>query len=400
MTDLSGDEARRIALAAQGFAEPKPSGRIDIRHLRRVMSRVELLQIDTVNVLVRAHYMPLFARLGPYPMSLLDEAVYERRELFEAWAHAASLARVERYPLLRRRMEGDRRYRWMRRWADQNARYVNAILDEVRRRGPITAAELEDPGRRGGDFWVRTQGKVALEWLFLEGAVLCAARPNFARAYDLAERVLPREVVQRAAPDEEDAQRELLLLGASAYGVGTASDLADYYRLPVQQARKLLPGLVEEGRLREVSVEGWKQRAYLHPEAQTPRAINARALLTPFDSLIWDQNRRRTERLFGFRYVLEIYLPEKRRQFGYYVLPFLLGDRLVARVDLKADRQRGSLRVNAAYVEDGEVERLVAGQLAEELALMARWLGLEDITVGRRGNLSAQLRKALGGRAR
>ena len=162
MTDLSGDEARRIALAAQGFAEPKPSGRIDIRHLRRVMSRVELLQIDTVNVLVRAHYMPLFARLGSYPMSLLDEAVYERRELFETWAHAASLARVERYPLLRRRMEGDRRYRWMRRWADQNARYVHAILDEVRRRGPITAAELEDPGRRGGECWVRTQGKVAL----------------------------------------------------------------------------------------------------------------------------------------------------------------------------------------------------------------------------------------------
>ena len=398
MTDLSRDEARRIALAAQGFAEPKPSGRIDIRHLRRVMSRVELLQIDTVNVLVRAHYLPLFARLGPYPMSLLDEAVYERRELFEAWAHAASLARVERYPLLRRRMEGDRRYRWMRRWADRNARYVNAILDEVRRRGPITAAELEDPGRRGDDFWVRTEGKVALEWLFLEGTLLCAARPNFARAYDLAERVLPREVLERPAPDEQDAQRELLLLGARAYGVGTANDLADYYRLPVQQARKLLPGLVEEGKLREVTIEGWNQRAYLYPEAQTPRAINARALLTPFDSLIWDRNRRRTERLFGFRYVLEIYLPEKRRQFGYYVLPFLLGDRLVARVDLKADRQRGRLRVNAAYVEDGEVERLVAGQLAEELALMARWLGLEDITVARRGNLSAQLRKALGGR--
>ena len=392
--DLSLSEARRITLAAQGFAVPRPAGRIDIRHVRRVVSHVELLQIDTVNVLVRAHYMPLFSRLGPYPMSLLDDAAYARRELFETWAHAASLARVERYPLLRRRMDGDRRYRWMRRWAEQNARYVDAILDEVRRRGPITAAELEDPGRRGGEFWVRTQGKVALEWLFLEGAVLVAARPNFARVYDLAERVLPREVLERTAPDEPDAQRELLLLGARAYGVGTASDLADYYRLPVQRARKLLPGLVEEGKLHEVSVEGWKERAYLHPEAQTPRAIDARALLTPFDSLIWDQNRRRTERLFGFRYVLEIYLPEQQRRYGYYVLPFLLGDRLVARVDLKADRRGRKLLVKAAYVEEGESERMVAGHLAAELALLARWLELDKVQVERRGDLAPALARA------
>ena len=364
--DLSLSEARRIALAAQGFDRPRSAGRIDIRHVRRVVSHVELLQIDTVNVLVRAHYMPLFSRLGPYPMSLLDDAAYARRELFETWAHAASLARVERYPLLRRRMDGDRRYQWMRRWAEQNARYVDAVLDEVRRRGPITAAELEDPGRRGGEFWVRTQGKVALEWLFLEGAVLVAARPNFARVYDLAERVLPREVLERTAPDEPDAQR------------------------------KLLPGLVEEGKLHEVSVEGWKERAYLHPEAQTPRAIDARALLTPFDSLIWDQNRRRTERLFGFRYVLEIYLPEQQRRYGYYVLPFLLGDRLVARVDLKADRRGRKLLVKAAYVEEGESERMVAGHLAAELALLARWLELDKVQVERRGDFASALARAVG----
>ncbi|MEX0786076.1 MAG: crosslink repair DNA glycosylase YcaQ family protein [Dehalococcoidia bacterium] len=396
MADLSNDEARRIALGAQGFAEARPSGRVDIRHLRRVMAKIELLQIDTVNVLVRAHYMPLFARLGPYPMSLLDEAVYQRRELFETWAHVASIAPVERYPLLRHRMDGGLHHNW-ERWAQANSAYVDAVLDEVRRRGPITAGELEDPGPRGGVFWVRTAGRTALDYLFRKGAVMIAGRSNFTRAYDLTERVLPRELLEREPPAEEAAQREMLLHSARAYGIGTAAELADYYRLRVPAAKALLRDLVREDALREVSVEGWKEPAYLHPDARTPRAINARALLAPFDSLIWDQNRKRTERLFGFRYVLEIYLPEKQREYGYYVYPFLLGDRLVARVDLKADRKRGRLQVKAAYVEDGEDERAVAGELAKELALMAEWLGLERVEVGRRGNLARELGRTVNG---
>lgn len=404
MADLSNDEARLIALAAQGFADARPSGRIDIRHLRRVIDRVELLQIDTVNVLVRAHYMPLFARLGPYPMSLLDEAVYERRELFETWAHVASIARVERYPLLRHRMDGrthesDASYRAWDRWAQANAEYIDAVLEEVRRRGPITAGELEDPGERRGAFWARTAGRSALDYLFRTGRVMIAARPKFQRTYDLTERVIPREVLERPAPDEEAAQREMLMLGARAYGVGTAADLADYYRLRVPVAKKLLRELTSEGALREVGVEGWKEPAYLHPDARSPRAIDARALLAPFDSLIWDQNRRRTERLFGFRYVLEIYVPENKREFGYYVYPFLLGDRLVGRADLKADRKRGRLQVKAAYVEEGENARRVGGELAEELSLMAAWLGLERVEVGRKGNLARELAGRVKGQA-
>jgi hypothetical protein len=364
------------------------------------MSRIELLQIDTVNVLVRAHYMPLFSRLGPYPMSLLNEAVYERRELFETWAHVASIAPVARYPLLRHRMDGRSHhsaasFRAWERWARANAGYIDAVLEEVRRRGPLTAAELEDPGRRGGVFWVRTQGRNALDYLFRTGALMIAARLNFARAYDLTERLLPRELLDAPAPDATEAERALLMLGARAYGIGTAADLADYYRLPLKRTRELLPGLVAEGRLREVSVEGWREPAYLHPEARTPRRVDARALLAPFDSLIWDQNRRRTERLFGFQYLLEIYVPEKKRQWGYYVLPFLLGDRLVARADLKADRKAGGLLVQSAYVEEGEEPRSVAGELAEELSFMAQWLGLERIEVRRKGDLAGELSKAV-----
>lgn len=396
MTDLSRDEARRIALAAQGFAEPRPRGRVDIRHLRRVVSNVQLLQIDTVNVLVRAHYTPLFSRLGPYPTSLLDDAVYQRRELYETWAHVASLAPVAHHPLLRDRMDGPAAERW-RRWAQQHARYVDAVLDEVRRRGPITAGELEDPGgRRGSTFWVRSEGRLALDWLFRTGAVMIAARPNFERSYDLTERVLPGPIRGRPTPDRDTAARELLLLAARAHGVGTAGDLADYYRLPLRRARDLLSGLVDEGQLRRVTVEGWKGHAYLHPEAHAPRAIDHRALLTPFDSLVWV--RERTERLFDFRYRIEIYVPEKQRAFGYYVLPFLLGDRLVGRVDLKADRAKGVLLVRGAFVEDGEDARAVARELAAELRLMADWLGLEDVKAARRGNLAASLGKALASR--
>ncbi len=393
MTDLSRDEARRIAVAAQGFADPRPAGRVDIRHLRRILRRVGLLQIDSVNVLVRSHYLPLFSRLGPYPVSLLDDAVYRRRELFETWAHVASLVPVEVYPLLRYRMDGGVPWKRLGRWVQGNGRYIDAVLDEVRRKGPLSPAELEDPGGRAGPWWGWSKGKNAMEWHFRKGRVMVHDRRNFERVYDLTERILPRRVLVGDALDEAKAQRALLLLAARSCGVGIARDLADYYRLPLPRARELLRELASAGTLREVRVEGWREPAYMLPDARLPRSVAAHALLSPFDSLIWE--RSRTERLFAFHYRIEVYLPERKRQYGYYVLPYLLGDRLAARVDLKADRARSLLLVKGAFVEREEDPPVVARELATELRLMAEWLRLEDVSAARRGNLSVQLREAL-----
>lgn len=392
--DLSLDEARRMALAAQGFARPRPSGRVDIRALRRVIDDIGLLQIDSVNVVVRSHYMPLFSRLGAYPMSLLDDATYKRRELFEAWAHVASLVPVDCYPLLRHQMHSEvPQWRNFRKWAEANKEYVDAVLEEVRERGPLTPKDLEDPGTRRGTWWMRSKGKTALEWHFRCGNLMAHSRPNFERVYDITERVLPKEVLAKPATPEREAQREFLVLSARHHGVGTARDLADYYRLPITRSRELLHELAEEGALREVRVEGWKELAYAHPDAKAPRSIKGRALLTPFDPIVWE--RSRAKRLFDFEYQIEIYVPEKKREYGYYVMPFLLDGELVGRVDLKADRKAGKLHAKGVFIEEGRDERRVAQELAEELRLMAEWLELDGVRVGRRGNLAGALRKAL-----
>ena len=393
MADFSSSEARRIALGAQGFADPRPRGRIDIRHLRRVVDRIGLIQIDSVNVAVRSHYMPLFSRLGPYPMSLLDDAVYGRKELFETWAHEASFVPVKHYPLFRQRMQHAEPWRRIARFAKKYPGYLDAVLEEVRSRGALAASELEDPGSRTGPWWGQGKGKVALEWHFSRGAVCVCERRNFARVYDLTERVLPPEALNGLAPDIDGSQRELLLLSARSHGVGTARDLADYYRLSIPRSRELLRELVSEGALREVNVEGWRDPAYLHPEARVPRGVEAQALLTPFDSLIWERDR--TERVFDFHYRIEIYVPQKKRRYGYYVMPFLLDEALAARVDLKADRAKSRLLVKAAYLEEGQDAGRVSGALAGELRLMAEWLGLEEVRVGRKGDLASELRSAL-----
>ena len=399
--DLSKVEARRIALAAQGFAEARPSGRVDIRHVRRVMSRIGMLQVDTVNVVTRSHYLPLFSRLGPYSMSLLDDAVYRRRELFEAWAHVACILPIEHYPLLRDRMDGYtmdsnedfKRYRYWAQWAEANSTYVTKVFDEVTQRGPIAVRELEEPGQRRGEFWLTSEGKMALQWLFLTGRIMIGQRTNFARSYDITERVVPPRILESPTPDAAEARRTLLLMAARSHGVGTARDLADYYRMPVIASRKVLDELAREGALRKVSVEGWRDPGYLHPEAKMPRTVNARALLTPFDSLVWERDR--TERIFGFRYRIEIYTPEAKREYGYYVLPFLLGDRLAGRVDLKADRQNSLLLVRGAHVEPGMQPNIVSESLAIDLLEMARWLSLDGITVEKRGALAPRLKRAL-----
>ena len=391
--DLSLSQARRIALAAQGLAAPRPTGRVDVRHLRRVMDRVGIIQIDSVNVVVRSHYLPLFSRLGPYPMRLLDDFAYRRGELFEYWGHVASFLPVRHYPLLRHRMDSAVARHRTRTLREHEPEYVDAVLDQVRARGPLTVSDLDDPGDRTGPWWGYGKGKIALEWHFQTGALTVRERRNFARVYDLPERVFSDSVLSAPAPDAANAQREMMRLASRSLGVATIGDLADYYRIPLPRARERVRELLDAGELDAVTVEGWRQPAYLHPAAKLPRRVDARALLSPFDSLIW--SRERTERLFGFRYRVEIYVPAARRVFGYYVLPFLLGDELVARVDLKSDRQAAVLRVQSAFVEDGRDEQRVTAALAVELRSMAGWLELDGVSVGRRGNLAGELGRAI-----
>src|SRR4051794_13201785 len=399
---LSGAQARRIALAAQGFAEPRPTGAVTARHLRRVLDRVVILQIDSVNVFSRAHYLPLFARLGPYPRPALDQLTGyvpkpKKPAMFEYWAHAASLVPVGLQPLLRWRMALADEEPWpgIRRIARENPDLVEDVAQLVTDQGPIRAGDtgIPRPAPRPGHMWNWHEGKVALEYLFYAGRVTTAKRVNFERYYDLTERVIPPEILNRPTPSAADAKRELTRLAGRALGVATEPDLRDYFRISHKSSKVAVAELVDTGELLPVEVDGWGAPAYLWHEARRPRRVGARALLSPFDSLVW--YRERTERIFGFRYRIEIYTPEPKRQFGYYVLPFLLGEHLVGRVDLKADRQAGVLRVQSAWLELGHDPRYVAGELAAELATTARWLELDGIQVMPRGDLSKELSAAV-----
>ena len=399
MTGLSAAEARRLGLRAQGFSDRRPAGRVDVRHLRRVVDRVRLLQIDSVNVLVRSHYLPMFSRLGPYPRDLLDRMAYERAELFEYWAHEQSLQPVAAYPLMRWRMAwAAAGHTWggLARFARENPAYIEAVHAEIAERGPLPASALRDPGTRSGPWWGWGEGKRALEWLHWTGRLAALRRPSFERVYDLPERVLPADVLARPAVPERDARKALLVMAARSLGVATAADLADYHRQRLTAVRPLLAELVEDASLVAAEVEGWDVPAYRDPDARLPRQVAAAALVSPFDSLVWD--RRRTERLFGFHLRLEIYTPAAQRRFGYYVLPFLLGDRLVGRVDLKADRRAGALLVHAAYAEHGVDAATAAGPLAAELWSMAAWLGLERVAVADVGDLAPLLARAVAAR--
>jgi uncharacterized protein YcaQ len=401
-TELSALRARRIALAAQGFADPRPTGRVDARHLRKVIQRVGLLQLDSVNVFCRSHYMPTFSRLGPYSRSALDTLTAHaagpvKREMFEYWAHEASLLPVTLEPLLRWRMERAHAEAWggMVRIARDNPQLVEQVLELVRTDGPIRSGDtgIARPERQPGQMWNWHDGKIALEYLFWSGRITSERRVNFERRYDLRERVLPPSVLSTPTPDREQAQRELVRIAARCMGVATEPDLGDYFRLPRAESKQAVNDLVEAGELEPVQVTGWTAPAYLWPEARRPRRVNARALLSPFDPLIWFRDR--TERLFGFRYRIEIYTPPDQRVHGYYVLPFLLGDSLVARVDLKSDRQAGVLRVQSAFAEPGVDRDLVASELAAELAVTARWLDLDGVEVMPRGDLADALRSAV-----
>ena len=382
-----------MALAAQGFGDKRPTGRVDRRHVRKVFDRIGIIQIDSVNVLVRSQELPLFARLGPHPRDVIPKMVAEG-ELFEYWAHEASLLPIETHPLFRWKMQStEGMWGGLARLAREQPALVEALHAEVGERGPLAASDIEGRAGKSGPWWGWDHTKQALEVLFFTGRVSARRRSNFEREYDLVERMLPAELLEPEPPSEAGAWKELLVRAARAHGVGTAKDLADYYRLNTVRCRPLLDELLESGRLVPASVEGWKGPVYAHPDATLPRWIRARALLSPFDSLIWE--RSRTERVFDFRYRLEIYVPASKRVHGYYVLPFLLGDRLVARVDLKADRQASTLRVRGAFVEGPMPSPEVAEELAAELVLLAEWLGLEHVTVDPNGDLAPALMSRL-----
>src|ERR1700691_3542828 len=392
---MSADEARRIALAAQGVANPRPSARLDRRHLRRVIEQIGLLQIDSVNVLVRSHYLPLFSRLGAYAPEMLDASwlgAPANRELFEYWGHMASLMPYEMHPLLRWRMaEAANDHKDIfGRLNRSRPGFMQAALDEIRERGALSAREISGAGASKGGWRGWSDGKHALEALFAAGLVAAAGRRGFERVYDLPERVIPARVLAMPTPAPEDAHRSLLRIAARALGVGTEKDLCDYFRIRIGAGRPRIRELVETGELIPVNVEGWRDPAYVARDAKSPRKLDARALLSPFDSLVWE--RARTESIFGFRYRIEIYTPSANRKYGYYVLPFLLGDRMVARVDLKSDRATGTLLVQGAHCEPGVRASVVAEPLTRELVTMASWLGLERVKVTRLGDLAKKLR--------
>jgi uncharacterized protein YcaQ len=397
-------QTRRIALAAQGFADPRPTGRVDRRHVRKVFDRIGVIQVDSVNVLVRSEELPLFARLGPHPRHLLREMDRDG-ELFEYWAHEAALVPSAKEPLFRWKkhngLAGNDPTVWggIRNFHLDRAEVTEAVLAEIAGRGPIAPSDLSTYGgqKRDGWGWHWNEAKVAVENLFWTGRIAAAYRgAGFERHYDLPERCFPAAVLAAPTPAEDDARKELLLQAARSHGIGTAKCLIDYHRQRPNAARALLDELVEEGKLLRVDVDGWAKGLYLDPGAKQPRRVSARALVSPFDSLVWE--RTRTEQLFNFLYRIEIYVPQEKRQYGYYVLPFLLGEELVGRVDLKADRKDGALLVQSSWGELGIDERHVAGELAEELALMAEWLELDRVVVKSKGSLARSLKAAIAAR--
>jgi len=394
---LSPAEARRIALRAQGFATARTEATSPWPRVAAAIGRMGLLQLDSVSVLARAHYLPVFSRLGAYDRAALDARAFgpRRRALFEYWGHEASLMPLALHPLLRWRMARAERLEGV--WGEvatlarERPGHIARVLAEVAARGPLSARDLGGDGG-GGGMWSWHDGKRALEYLFWSGRLAAAGRRGFERLYELSERALPAAVLAAPTPDEATAQRRLLAIAAAALGIATEADLRDYFRLPAAAARARLAELVEAGEVRPVTVAGWRQPAYRHGTAADARPVRAAALISPFDPLVWA--RGRTERLFGFRYRLEIYTPAADRRHGYYVLPFLLGEKLVARVDLKADRAAHRLVVRGAFAEAGVRQARVAAALAAELGRLARWLGLDGIAVARRGDLAPSLAAA------
>ncbi|MGZ6039673.1 MAG: winged helix-turn-helix domain-containing protein [Phenylobacterium sp.] len=396
---LTAGEARRIALAAQGFATPRPDGPVAKRQLVKLIERLGVVQIDSVNVVSRTHYLPAFSRLGAYPREMLEAVAWgKKRPLFEYWAHEASLLPLASQPLFRWRMQdaydGVGLWKGVARFRRENADFVDKVLETIRVRGAMSASELEIGQKGVGGWWGWSHAKTAVEGLFWTGELTTATRRGtFERVYGLPEKVLPSAVFNAPTPPRDAAQRELLKIAIGALGVATAKDLRDYFRLPVEGFKDRLAELVEDNALVPVAVQGWREQAYLDPAARWPRRVDAQALLSPFDNLIWF--RERTERMFGVRYRIEIYTPAHKRTHGYYVLPFLEGDALTAKVDLKSDRKAGVLIVQASHAEPWASDATPL-RLAQELKLMAGWLGLNSVRVEKKGDLAGALAEVVG----
>jgi uncharacterized protein len=395
---LSISEARRIALYAQGFRGQARDTKPTWAKIARTVDQLHLLQIDSVNVLIRSHYLPLYARLGDYDRTALDKRCFgnEQRQYFECWAHEASLVPLALHPLMRWRMErakrGDGKYSQMDRFGNDNRDYLKSTLNFISKNGPTRTSEIPDGGKSQGSWWGWSRGKLALETLFDQGLVTTATRLGFERIYDIPERVIPADILNLRTPTESESFRTLIEKSAIALGISTEIDLRDYFRLPVAEARAAIAENVEAGILRVVTIEGWKQPAYLHHTAKAPHKVGATALLSPFDPLVW--NRPRAERLFNFHYRIELYTPEPKRKFGYYVLPFLHEDKLVGRFCLKADRAASTLKVNTSHHEAGVVPELITAAAKAELQKMATWLELENVGIAKTGNLARWLRQA------
>ena len=397
LDEVSIVEARRLALTAQGFASPRSRATSKTAEAVAVIKQLGVVQIDSVNVLVRSQELPLFARLGDHDRAAIPEATAQGK-IFEYWGHEAAHLPVELQPLFRWKMDAARTGK-VKHWGltsfyDDNKSYVKRVLKHVERHGPVTARALSTRTEKKGTWWDWDEAKTALEYLFLTGQLMSRGRgTDFARIYDTPERVLPPRVLNAKTPTERDARKELLVRAAIAQGIATAEDLADYYRQRPAVAKPLIAELVDDGVLRTVTVNGWKEKAYVHRNTAPPKRVRATALLSPFDSLVWC--RPRNERLFDFHYRIEIYTPKPKRRFGYYVLPVLCDEKLVGRLDMKADRANNTLHVEAAYLERGVAAARVVAPVSREVRSMAKWLGLGRTLVGSRGDFARPLRIAL-----
>ena len=383
---LSIADARRIALAAQGFDTARPKTKATQRNVDALISRLGVIQIDSVNVLVRSQELPLFARLGNHNRNAIPRAT-QQQKLFEYWGHEAAHLPVDLHPLFRWKMDAARTGRvthWgLTSFYEENKAFVKRTLKHVEKHGPTTSRELSTRTEKKGTWWDWDEAKVALEYLFLTGELMSRGRgTDFARIYDTPERVLPQQIFDAPTPSEHDARKQLLIRSTIAQGVATASDLADYYRQKLATVKPLIDELLEEGELRAVEVEGWMEKAFVHRKAKLPKELHATALLSPFDSLVWC--RPRNERLFNFHYRIEIYTPKEKRKFGYYVMPFMLNGEMVGRVDMKADRASGVLLAQSVHTEKGVKRSSINEALIAELEAMATWLGLDRVQIGRR----------------
>lgn len=395
---MTADVARRVALGAQGFCDRAPRGAVDRRHLRRVMMRLRVLQLDSIPVVIRTQYLPFHSRLGPYRAELLDRVAYRDDEWFESWAHEASLLPVASEPLFRwmkQRFREGHTWKWLHDFATREGAYVRRVLDEVRERGGLAPAELSDPRPSSGKggWGNRSGGAMALDWLFRVGEVGIRREGNFEKRFSVLEDIVPEAVLGMPTPSRAEAIRELSAQSVEALGVGTASDVADYFRLPIREVRASLAELVEAGRVVEADVEGWTHPAFADPGASIPRRITGATVLSPFDPVVW--KRDRAQRLFDFEYKIEIYTPAAKRRWGYYVLPVMVDGRLVARLDVKTDRDAGVLRIKAAHAEEGCKRRPTAERTAGAVRDLARFVGVSSIDVERRGALATELGRAV-----